>query len=409
MYIITKCKHIIQFIILFVSVSAFCQTKGITQLKISDNFLRSVAFETNAGSVYLTNVKFPQLNTNYKLLLDNGCHETYISESLAKEVKFKPTGKSKIIDIYNNEEKLPVGRLDIIIGGVLFKNIETCMIADESFGSECDVKGIIGLNIIKKCIWSISLKKGIFISSDISSFDIEKYAKQKMQTKGSAIACIFSKGESVFALFDLGMNSFVELNPEYMAMPIGIKQIKNMIITDNAYFDGALLSYKNNINQKAVVNRPYAKIESFSLLGDGTVKDAIVEIDSSDYSALIIGSKILDYYDIILNIGKKEFYSKNITTEFKDFIGHGFGYEAYYLFATVTSIVEGEPAEREGLQLNDTIVEINNKPISKITDKVSKCRLQDAVYDELMKNDEVLIKINRLEKPILIKKEHLFD
>jgi hypothetical protein len=251
------------------------------------------------------------------------------------------------------------------------------------------------------------LKNGIFISSNLSSLPVEEYTKQKLYFK-TEIKCSFLDGKPMLANLDLGMNTFVELNPKYFRKNIiGDARVKNVVT--NQAFEGALFSYKNDNTHKTVVKSALAMVDGFSLLGDSTIKNAIINIDTSDYSLLTIGSKILDYYDIILNVKKKEFYSRNVKTQFKQLSGYGFAFDVFDSILIVNYIVEKSSADKCGILLNDTIVEINNKQIIEIVNNLRECKLTDVILSELYKNNEALIKISRLGKPIFIRNEYLFE
>lgn len=260
------------------------------------------------------------------------------------------------------------------------------------------------MNLIEKCAWSISLKNGISISSDVSSFPVDDYAKQKMYHK-NLIKCGIKNIDTLLVFLDLGMNVFFELNPEFIETPIDNMEIRNAVSSQDC--EGGLFSYKND-SHPVKVKTSMLKTEGFALFGDSIVSGVIIDIDYSDHSYFAIGNDILSCYDILLNIKKKEFYSKNILTNLKYSQNFGFGYDVLDSMLIVNYIIENASAEKGGIQLNDTITQINNQLIFEIIDNVRNCELTKVVWDELYKNDEALIKISRLEKPILIQKEYLF-
>ncbi len=373
-----------------------------------DDFKCKVDFETHNGSIYLKNIKIKKSNINCKFLLDNGCSETFISESLAEQLNIKTLGKKVIYDFTGTKRKLPYGRTDYIISNVIFKNIKTIILPDDSFQSDgCNVNGIIGRNLMKQCVWNISYDKGIFISNNIESYSLNNYNKQHLYlTEG--VRCSFAGGDSsVLAMLDLGSQSLLVVNPNFLNQ-VGKIQ-KNKILSYSTVFEGIFTDTLCK-NQEVKLSTDEALIEGFSFSqGTDLLKKPIITIDKNGLNTPTVGNMILNYYDIVLDIKNRMFYFHNIKSDYTYKKQLGLGFSLKDNIITIDYLVKNSPADKAGILIDDEITEINHKSIRNIINEGQKCQYYDLIWKELDKNKGVFLKIKNNKETIYINRAYLFS
>lgn len=403
-----------QFLILLICITSTIgqSTRAQTNrlINTSDDFIKVVNFTVNERMVYLLDVTINGMKVQGKFLLDNGCRESFISESLAKEMHLKKLKSKNVLDAYGEKKKLEFSKLNYSISGIRFNKIKTSILTDESFyNSGCDIRGIIGRNLMKKCIWRISIDDEILISNKIELLNTKAYKKQKL-ILGTGIDIGFMDGDSAIAsIIDLGSQSFVTLTPNTLSEISTGNRVENKISTNK--LEWATIFYKDNPRDTSVIfDTDAALVSGLYISGDDNViRNPIIDIDSKDDSYIpLIGSELLAYYDIILDGINEAFYYRNKMKEYKqrDLLGLGFVIDNSEVY--INYLVANSPAEKSGLVLGDQIIEINHKKASDILKNNPTCNYRVLIKEELLSKPQTIIKIAREDKMLSMKKAYLF-
>ncbi len=406
-YSITMINQIIKYVL--VSFTLIFGCKVIEGQPTSNNTsTQDVDYVNHKGRIYVIDINIEGINTKSNFLLDNGCRESFISESLAKKLNLKKVKTKNILDAYGEKKKLPYGRLDYSISGIEFHKIKTSILPDQSFEMDgCNVQGIIGRNLMEKCIWNISLKNGIYITDNIQNINTNNYRQQEL-IFGTGIDLGFINGDSIVkSIIDLGCSSLLSVTPNTLSEKnIGIISQRQSI--SNSVLYNTIFSYDDTIPKQLNTNTDEALIEGFYLIGEKkSINQPVVSIDWGDDNYIPqIGSEILLYYDIILDGINKQFYFKNINTEYYKTKEFGFSFNIINSSLYITRLSIDSPAYKSGLRVEDQITEINHRSINDIIKEGQECQYYDLILNEINKNEGVYLKLKNNKEHIYINKAY---
>ncbi|WP_282038884.1 retropepsin-like aspartic protease [Saccharicrinis aurantiacus] len=378
------------------------QQRGL--INVNDDFVEEVKFSVDEKMIYLLDITVNGMLIKGKFLFDNGCRESFITESLASQLQLRNYRYKNVLDIYGGKKKLPYSRLNYVISGVEFPKVKTTVLSDASLG--CNVHGIIGRNLLQKCIWSISLKKGISMSNKSSHYNLQDFYKQELLL-GTGVKTNFLHGDStVSCFFDLGAQTLITINNDSTNNVGVIKE--NEISCFNTRWETIFGSYR--VEQDSIITTTdQLLIGGVNLLNDPIgIKYPIVDVDRDIGEMPIVGCVILDYYDVILDTKGEEIYFKNIKSSYEQYFTLGFSVEIKEQSVYIAYLVNDSPAYKAGLQVSDQIEEINGKRITEILTKTLKCDYDKKILSELVKELVTTIKVSRLAEPLYIKKDYPF-
>lgn len=233
--------------------------------------------------------------------------------------------------------------------------------------------GIIGMNFLKDSVFSIDYIKEEIRILDPKDFSTEGYEKLPISIRKNRIyiqAAIQvapkKKIEGEF-LLDLGNGGSINLTNQ-CARENNLAQLvpeKIRTYTNWGGIGGASSSFNFQADTFYIGNQKIVKpLADYS-------NDTKGALSSRDYIGLI-GNGISDRFDLILNIPDSSLYlrpNKNFPLPYKQ-TNTGFAYVDRTDICDgwiVRALYEGLPAEKAGLQINDIIVKINDKPTKNLS------------------------------------------
>lgn len=342
------------------------------------DFEYKVRFTISNGKYILQNVKVENVVGNY--ILDTGTDITIISEKLSNSIKLEIKGE-EILSDSENEFSAKYGFADIKIGNVNFYNIAICVVSNLD-SLICGVDGIIGNNLIQKCVWQLS-KSEITISNKVSKEKKKDYKKNKLLLIGGAphFLAKLSVPRATF-LFDLGDNGFVAVGKEITKH---IKPKKEI----NGYGKSLLRIFDNDT--KTYLNDSKAMLLDTFYVFDYKIINPISYVDmGKEIYSVSIGSEFLNYFDIILDYKNKKVYSKQIEKQYKSEHWNNFGFK-YIIenkLVMVRFIWQNSSAEKVGIKPGERILKINSLDL---TNSISICQTYTKIETELNTNNKLTI------------------
>ncbi len=319
------------------------------------NFRYEIPFEYEQGLIVLK----ARVN-NYQVenfILDSGAPVCLVSKSI-----IQATGMKKILEQptkdANSSSKITGWYLTDSIGIDKLK-FSRLGAMDFDFGMSppgCLIKaGLIGMNAIDKCVWHIDFtNKKIILASSLDSFPGIKKAIRIPVTRNAAgyafIDCTFNESVNEKLFFDLGnADGFITVSSDLFS---GYKDPGKTL---KSYGNGVWGAF--SVSQDTVYT---TRVRSVSL---GNINFKYPAIISSKAMRPTLGNKIIQYYDLILNLKDNEIYLSPIPgKEFsQEFTTSGLGFDFKEGQLIVGTLTQNGPAEKAGLMLNDIVISINNR------------------------------------------------
>lgn len=386
-------------------------------------FNTNLNYEVQAfHSVIIKNIKIKGSTKSYNFLFDTGCTTSSISKEVAKDINLKSLFKDTISDGYTTQLE-NFGLIDMEFKGIQFNNI---LVSDNAnLPAHCNIDGIIGINIIKLAVWKINLiNHEIQLTNTVKNIkDYDTYYKQRIdkynlkKNKNFLTVAARITPNIKFGTFflDLGDNGFVTL----------------CIDTSKVYSKRDLIKWEEE--NKTIHSKGTAIQTDFDLIVDTTIgynrinADRFHFADVNKYPAEntenylsnpkvyydikadipVLGAGILDYYSIIFDLKKFDFYTKLINKDNKG-ASMSFGFAIVILndTARVATVWENSSAEKQGMKAGDKIVQLNNlnfennpKPICEIYQEIEKIFNNNKIVDVIFIDSEKRqhnVKINKL-------------
>lgn len=374
---------IITFVILVFQFNLCIANK--TQSNTKEN-VTSVSFVKERGKYFATNVKINGVAIPGMFLIDSGS-ETIISDKTAILAGLEFQKKITITDGYNSKAVLSANA-ELNINGFSFKRTKVSVLyeVDLGLGVFCDVAGIIGNDIMKQCVWyftenEIQICSNLKSLNSVSSFNKEKLIMQGKNKTTPYVVVGFGTPRGT-ALFDTGDDCLIQINK------IVLDYIKPQeIIQGKGRAVSMLLSYQN-----ATPKTSYSIIRTDKFtIGDKTVSNPVGYIEDNE-EGWAIGTELFDYFDIIIDFPKKQFFFKQKEKEYISKKWDTFGFSTIIENGTVLVkfIWDDTPAYRASIESNNKIISINNLSFENI-DKQSSCQMYKQINNELSKDVIFLI------------------
>jgi len=303
----------------------------------------------------------------YRFLFDTGS-PTLISEQLSKKINLTQQKQIKTIDSQGNSQRLNYVKInEIAIENKQFNNISAGIVDfQQTAAIAClNIDGVIGANIIRKFCWQIDYtNKKIWISSIATSLlsSSEKRKKRyclpfSVDINGTPIIPMkIGRTEIKNFRMDTGSVSFVSIDKDYYdelnqtntilkqrvsygTNLVGLfgtadkDTIKQLLITELTIGD------KLSLLHQTIDLRP----TNLSLMGNAFLRNFLVTIDSENNCLLLEPlSEIQNYFAHSFGIALQKENSKII----------------------VSMLTEGSSAQSCGLQIGDTILQINGLDVT---------------------------------------------
>ncbi len=365
---------------------------------LSAQVITNVSFIKNDNKYYASNVSINGEKIEGFFLLDTGS-ETFINKSLANKLNLEIKGETMVTD-GQVEVKVPLSKAQFKIDNVSFPIIQIQVDENDIYwGSQCNVVGIIGNDLMRYFAWHFS-KDTIQIIKKVKRFkNVEDYKKYKLDLQmGYYPILITSFGKPrATTLFDIGDNAFFEIGRSMLEY-IPSKEIKQGegVLTTSAF--------SKDIST-TVVKTDIFEIEDFS------VKNPIAFVSDGE-GFWNLGAEFLDFFYIILDFPKKKYYLKQRSQVYcSDYWNNfGFKYEIKDSEKMIVSFIwNGSQAQEKGLVVGDEILSINQIDIKKLLER-PVCEIRKLVDKELKKeNLTITIKKESGNKiPIFLKRENIF-
>lgn len=295
---------------------------------------------------------------NDEFILDSGAPAGCITDRILKNTKLNKITDFDATDVNSEKKKASWYIADSIrIEELIFKKIGLASIDFANPAASCLIKsGLIGMNMIDKCIWHIDYpNRKIILTSNLDSItDIKKSIRIpiKRDIAGYIYADFkFNNGKEEKLLFDLGYSDgFISVPKNFFH-----EEASGKIVTSYGNGTGGAFS----ISKDTVYT---AKVKSISL---GEINFPFATITAGKESRFSFGNKLIQYFYVTLNIKDNEMYLSPIPGKEYQFGIQSFGFDFDFTGSTITvgTIFKDGPAERAGLTLGGTILSINDKNV----------------------------------------------
>lgn len=374
---------------------------GKSSLK-NKHFYETINFDFNGGHIIVEATIGNKKNAS-KLIFDTGA-PTAISPELSKELSIK-----KITVSLNKSENDPLKNSfplidNILLGNVKFTNIGSAELEmSKIINTNCkSADGIIGSNIMKRCIWEIDYdKKKINFSDDISKFqNLETAIKINFTpapiTGTPILKIIINDTSSINLIMDTGFNGYISFNTqdkEKFLQSIDLND--KCIITSKGY---------NSVYGIDTTTSNYSIIRGNITIGNHNFLKLPMTFgryqNISERKNGVIGNDFLKDFIVIIDWLENVIYLKPISkNKPKDNLityGIKYGFENNRLI--IGSIFNNSEAEKIGLQVGDEIKYFNGTEIKYLSQN-EICAFNDSNEpSELDKKIKIII--TRTDKEI---------
>lgn len=319
---------------------------------VNDSIKGRFIFDTGADGLYLDSTFVKRHNSVIKSELDTASMRGAGATGYKQIFLIKDTVKVDVDNYTYNFTNSPILKLTDINGE--------------------NIAGIIGNDFIKNQILTIDNERLTLSIDTIVKRENYESILPFEYTDGRIYLYVDLKtteNKTIKAklLMDLGCSDAIILNSPYFKT-ISNNFLPKQIVDYTILYGGALGGNSNGGEFRAIsvklgddiINNP---IVSFS-------KDTLGAFSKTDYDGLL-GNEILDRYNYAIDYRNQKLYLIKNAQSKRSFKSTLTGFYAMKTkdYATVMSIYYQSEAYKNGLQLGDTIVAINDKKVNDLTDK----------------------------------------
>lgn len=337
----------------------------------------------------------------YDYVFDTGGYND-ITDEIQEKNEFPILTKQTVGSTNRLKSEVNIVKADsFTIGELVIKNIAALQMNFENVPSMCGINGgLIGASIIKNFTWRIDYpNKKIIVTDDFSKLPVlPNTVKVPVSFNERLMPYIEAKldGKSDKFMFDLGSSSLFSLTEKTAK-----KYIKNKELIE--IFGGAIEGGNGVV--KIPVNIFKANIFEIGDAVEYTNKPVIYTKLSNEN---LIGNPIIKNFIITLNFKEGELYLSSIpdTITMDGWSSFGFNIEYKTGKLAITTIFNGLPAQKAGLNVGDEIVTINHQAIN--CDNFCDCKL---IIDNLFQNNSDItigVKNDKTIKQIRLIKEKIY-
>ncbi|MBW8323711.1 MAG: aspartyl protease family protein [Prolixibacteraceae bacterium] len=372
---------------------------------LKKGYIANKEFKTQLSSVIekkkylIENVEIEGSQKRYRFILDSGS-PSIISASIVNELGLKVYAKDSLSDGItrrNAEYRM----LNVSLNGVKFINIAFASINDYEFGIDnlCNIDGIIGNNLMNKCIWQIS-KDSVIISNRVESLDNigNLGGKLIMQGLGNSYPYLYStfSRPRFTTLIDLGDDAAIAINQTMLPY-----LRKSQILEGKGKSVKLIFSHINDS-----IHNQLCKSDLF-IIGKDTITNPIAFVDKESS----IGLGLLDYLNLTLDFRKKRFYilRNPLVPSFQSIQSFGFNFEiSDSNMVLINYVWDKSSAQIEGINLGDEIKSVNDIDIEKLKERYEKCRLYSIIQSEMHSGNSLNLTLNNSTRLYHLIKRPLF-
>ena len=372
---------------------------GIDQAQVqTKEFYQTILLLKEEGYVIVPNIRINNSTKTYNFIFDTGSSTTSLSKRVADELNLTPMGNDSVSDgIYIHYDDYTY--VDIKINGVCFEKTKSHIIDFSAINNTlCEVDGIIGVNLMKACIWQIE-EDTITLTNEIKNLKKSSYEKQKFHLSSVPIIKVGLRNNmECEMILDLGDNTLIAFNEESVPYIRKRGTIKGW----GQYYSTVYGQSEKDTFEKFQPSEPL-------IIGKTPLNEIVADINYDNNTRLgNIGSELLDYYNIIIDFPKKRLYTKQISTKYENQKLETFGFK-YKLLGNklfITYLWSNSPAQQAGIKIGQEIKQINGINVSDLT-KVEPCESYK-ILENIFDKKSVTILLSNENKMITLTKASLF-
>lgn len=336
-------------------------------------------------------------DNEYNFIFDTG-GITMISEDLSKVLGLK-NGNTIVSRDINGSDVVGMTYLtNLKIGDLNILNLRINTTKSELFSSECteNIDGIIGANVLKQGTYFFNASERLLIitnqNNKISFSNFDKPTKLK----------------------------------RFMGQPyIGVKgHKKEWLLFDTGYAGGGILVNKKAKilkNTDTLIKQKYYQVEGVSStdiktisyfnkkvnFGKTQITLPIIEFNKK-HGKGNVGNKIIQNNDFIIDVLNKKFYFPKKIIEFDNEKIPNINFKFKNRDVTISGLTKNCTIEKMGIQMNDTVVKINDMNIK---DLKSRCQFDDFKIKNIDNADviKIVLKNKDLTNTFTITKKELYE
>lgn len=399
-------------LLLISSCSSMKQFRYMNRAKApKGSFRAEIPFEYRNNWIIIK-TKLNGSDKEYEFVLDSGAPCSVIYQEAFEDTKPDTVMTYGISDTQGNRTKSVYVLLDMKLGNYEFKDVFTAYTKPNDVIKCLAPGGIIGADLMQTVNWEIDFKNQKIIISDLKSElpGLDGYQKVPF-TKRSPFGSM--PGLNVVP----GLTVDVKINGATIKdVLIDLGSTGGLTLPRNEQTNGI---FKNELKQVA------EGISSFGLLGFdmdtihyykdvafnmGNLRVEDHSIDIYNRREPLLGTAIFSHYSMIIDFKKNDLYFKPVKADSTAAEEKLFGFNTYYdaekRTCIISNLYEGSAAKLSGLQLNDTVIQINGEPVPIFTNFCEfrtwskKCNLEEKVTVKITRKEEVFV----IEKAVVPKR-----
>jgi hypothetical protein len=358
---------------------------------INKSFYYEIPFEYRNNHIIL---KVKIGNELYDYVFDTGGYND-ITDSIQAKNSFPVLTKQTVGSANRLKSSVNIVKVDSLsIGELVFKDVAALQMNFDNSPSMCGINGaIIGASIIKNLSWRIDFsQKIIIVTDDFPKLpSLPKTVKVPVTFNERLMPYIEAKldGRTDKFMFDLGSSTLINLTDQTAKKYTKDKELIEI-------FGGAVEGGNGIIKMPIHI----FKASSFEIGNTAMYTNKPVVFTKLSNENLI-GNPIIKDYVVTLNFKENELYLSPIsdpkTINGWNSFGLNIDYKTNKLL--VTTIFNGLPAQKAGVNINDEILTINEQPVA----CYNFCDCKLTIDNLLQSNSTITLGIKNGDKVKLIK------
>jgi predicted aspartyl protease len=362
---------------------------------VTKNFYDEIHFTDKLG--YFT-IQIKIDNNTYEYIFDTGGYNT-VTSKIMESAKLPSLMEVEVGSSNKIKSKIKLSKIPLLqIGKAQFENVG---VFNFDFSSSPVINcytngGLIGKSVIGEAVWQIDYKKSVIRVSDnianMPNLDNSEKIKIELDKTLNPFLKIMINGKQEKFMLDFGNGELLSLTE---------KTASSLKSTNVLTIEGEGVISANGV----VRENTYVTLLENLTIGKSELKNKVAYYSkSNNYN--VLGSELAKYFIVTLNFKDKEL----ILTPYADIVNSyetfGFNINLDSNKIYVSKLFNNLNAQKSGLELNDEIININNKELSDF----SICDRYFNVNRILKTEKEIFLRVKRGEdqKEFRIAKEKPF-
>ena len=349
---------------------------------VTKNFYDEIHFTDKLG--YFT-IQIKIDNNTYEYIFDTGGYNT-VTSKIMESAKLPSLMEVEVGSSNKIKSKIKLSKIPLLqIGKAQFENVG---VFNFDFSSSPVINcytngGLIGKSVIGEAVWQIDYKKSVIRVSDnianMPNLDNSEKIKIELDKTLNPFLKIMINGKQEKFMLDFGNGELLSLTE---------KTASSLKSTNVLTIEGEGVISANGV----VRENTYVTLLENLTIGKSELKNKVAYYSkSNNYN--VLGSELAKYFIVTLNFKDKEL----ILTPYADIVNSyetfGFNINLDSNKIYVSKLFNNLNAQKSGLELNDEIININNKELSDF----SICDRYFNVNNILKTEKEILLKVKRGE------------